>query len=232
MLNLDLNEEIINPRRLETERRVLVMTAVAVERDAVLHGLGGDKRFDVMVAGVGSVAAAVKTAKVLASTEYGLVVSAGIAGGFPGRAEVGSLVVANKIIAADLGVETPEGFSSLAELGFGSINIGVDPSLVNKVTGALLAVKLSVSIGPIITVSTATGTTASAVEMARRVPGAAAEAMEGYGVALAAQNYGVSVLEIRVISNLVGPRDRTVWRIKEALHVLEEASAVLLEVLL
>ena len=231
-MNFDLNEEIANTRRLESERRVLVMTAVAVERDAVLRGLRGDIRFDVMVAGVGPVAAAVNTAKVLAITEYGLVISAGIGGGFPGRAEVGSLVVANEIVAADLGVETPEGFSSLAELGFGSTNVRVDASLVNKVTGAMLAVKLPVSIGPIITISTATGTEATAAEMVRRVPGAAAEAMEGYGVALAAHNCGVPVLEIRAISNLVGPRDRTAWHIKEALDVLEEASSVLLEVLL
>ncbi len=231
-MNLDLNEKITNSRRLESERRVLVMTAVAVEWDAVLRGLRGDKRFDVMVAGVGPVAAAVNTAKVLAINEYGLVISAGIAGGFPGRAEVGSLVVANEIVAADLGVETPEGFSSLDELGFGSTNIRVDASLVNKVTGAMFAVKIPVSIGPIITVSTATGTADSAAEMARRVPGAAAEAMEGYGVALAAHNYGVPVLEIRAISNTIGPRDRTAWQIKEALDVLEKASSVLLEVLL
>lgn len=231
-MNLVLNEEITNHWRPESEMRVLVMTAVAVERDAVLRGLRGDKRFDVMVAGVGPIAAAVNTAKVLAITEYGLVVSAGIGGGFPGRAEVGSLVVADKIVAADLGVETSEGFSSLDELGFGSINIEVDASLVNKVTGAMLAVKLPISIGPIITVSTATGTAASAAEMIRRVPGAVAEAMEGYGVALAARNSGVPVLEIRAISNLVGPRDRAAWHIKEALDVLEEASSVLLEVLL
>ena len=231
IMNLDLDEEIRNPWRLESEMRVLVMTAVAVERDAVLRGLGGDKRFDVMVVGVGPVAAAVNTAQVLAITEYGLVVSAGIGGGFPGKAEVGSLVVANKIVAADLGVETPEGFSSLDELGFGSTNVEVDASLVNKVTAAMLAEKLTVSIGPIITVSTATGTAASTAEMARRVPGAAAEAMEGYGVALAARNCGVPALEIRSISNPVGPRDRTGWRIKEALDVLEQASSVLLEVL-
>ncbi len=230
-MNLDSDEKVINTLRPESKMRVLVMTAVAVERDAVLRGLGGDKRFDVLLAGVGPVAAAVNTAKVLAITEYGLVVSAGIGGGFSGRAEMGSLVVANDIVAADLGVETPEGFSSLAELGFGSTNIEVDASLVNKLTEAMLELKLPVNTGPIITVSTATGTAASASEMARRVPGVAAEAMEGYGVALAARYCGVPVLEIRAISNPVGPRDRTAWQIKKALNVLEEASTILLEVL-
>lgn len=233
-MNPELNEEKmpINPRKREPGKRVLVMTAVPVERDAVLRGLNSDPRFDVLLAGVGPAAAAANTAKVLAVAEYDLVVSAGIGGGFPGRAEVGSLVVANEIVAADLGAETPEGFSSLDELGFGFTRVRVDAGLVNRLTGALLAAKLPVSTGPVLTVSTVTGTAASAAKMAARVPGAAAEAMEGYGVAFAAQDCGLPILEFRSISNLVGPRDRTAWRIKEALDVLEAAGSVLLEVIL
>jgi futalosine hydrolase len=217
--------------RPESGLRVLVVTAVSAERDAVLRGLHGDTRFDVLVAGVGSVAAAVRTAQVLATVEYDLVVSAGIGGGFPDRAEVGSLVVANEIVAADLGAETPEGFSSLDELGFGSTRVPVDAGLVKRVTEALLAAKLPVHTGSVLTVSTVTGTAETAAELAARVPGATAEAMEGYGVALAAQDRGIPILEIRAISNPVGPRDRTAWRIKEALDALEAASSVFLEVL-
>jgi len=211
---------------------VLVFTAVSAEREAVLRGLRGDRRFDLLIAGVGPVSAAVSTAKALVTNDYGLVVCAGVGGGFPGKAEVGSLVVANEIIAADLGVETSEGFSSLDELGFGATRIKVDAGLVNSVGEALAAAKLPVKIGPVLTVSTVTGTAESAAELAARVPGATAEAMEGYGVAYAATNdFGIPTLELRAISNLVGPRDRAAWRIKEALDILESASSVLLEVL-
>jgi futalosine hydrolase len=212
--------------------RILVMTAVAAEREAVLRGLQNDNRFDVLIAGVGPVAAAANTAKVLATAAYGLVVSAGIGGGFPGKAEVGSLVVASEIVAADLGVQTPEGFRSLDELGFGSTRIPVRVGLLNAVADALRAARLPVKTGPVLTVSTVTGTAESAAELAARVPGATAEAMEGYGVAFAAQERGVPVLELRAISNLVGPRDRDAWRIEEALTVLAAASTVLSEVLL
>ncbi len=211
--------------------RFLVMTAVSVEQDAVLRGLNNDKRFDVLVAGVGSAAAAASTAKALAIADYDLVVSAGIGGGFPGKAEVGSLVIANEIVAADLGAETPEGFISLDELGFGSTRIGVDSNLISRVAKAVLEAKLPVITGPVLTVSTVSGTTETAIELSQRVQGAAAEAMEGYGVAIAANNQGVPVLEIRAISNLVGPREPTAWRIKEALKVLERASSILVEVL-
>ena len=219
------------PFRLKAEKRVLVMTAVSAERDAVLRGLHRNSRFDVLVAGVGSVVAAVNTTRALATAEYNLVISAGIGGGFLGRAEVGSLVVANKIVVADLGAETPEGFRSVAELGFGFTQIQIDASLVDNLYGALLTARIPVNIGPVLTVSTVTGTASRAVALAARIPGATAEAMEGYGVGFAAHDRGLPVLEIRAISNLVGPRDRSTWRIKEALDVLEAASAVLMEVL-
>jgi len=208
------------------------MTAVSAEKDAVLRGLHSDSRFDVLVAGVGSVVAAVNTARALATAEYSLVISAGIGGGFPGRAKVGSLVVSNEIVVADLGAETLEGFRSVDELGFGFTQIQVDASLVDRFTKALLVAKLPANSGPVLTVSTVTGTAARGVELAARIPGATAEAMEGYGVGFAALDLGLPVLEIRAISNMVGPRDRSTWRIKDALDVLEAASAVLTEVLI
>lgn len=216
---------------MQSNSRVLVITAVSAERDAVVRGLQGDTRFDVLAAGVGSVATAVSTAKALSGAQYSLVICAGIAGGFSGKAEVGSLVVATEIIVADLGTETSEGFCSLDELGFGITRIQIETNLVEQITRALRNAKLPVKMGPVLTVSTVTGTAASAAELATRVPGATAEAMEGYGVGLAAYDRGLPVLEIRSISNLVGPRDRSAWRIKEALDVLEAAITVLTEVL-
>lgn len=221
----------LTPSRQQSARRVLVITAVSAERDAVLRGLHNDTRFDVMAAGVGAVVAAITTAKALAASEYSLVISAGIGGGFPCRAEVGSLVVANEIVVADLGAETPEGFCSLDELGYGFTHLQIDASLVDRVTRGLLMAKLPVNIGPVLSVSTITGTTARSVDLTTRVPGATAEAMEGFGVGCAAQDYGVPVLEIRAISNMVGPRERSKWRINEALDVLEAACSVLAEVL-
>ena len=223
---------ILIPGRQQAETRVLVVTAVSAEKDAVLRGLHGDTRFEVLVAGVGSVVAAVKTAKELAAAKYSLVISAGIGGGFPGRAEVGSLVMANEIVVADLGVETLEGFRSVDELGFGYTQIQTDASLVDRVTRALLVAKIPFTMGPVLTVSTVTGTAAKGVEMAARVADATAEAMEGFGVGVAAVESGLPVLEMRAISNIVGPRERSKWRIKEALEVLEAASAVLSEVIL
>lgn len=65
-------------------RRVLIVTAVAAERDAVLRGLKGSDRFHVIAAGAGTAAAAAGTAAALAAGSYGCVISAGIGGGFQG----------------------------------------------------------------------------------------------------------------------------------------------------
>lgn len=214
-----------------TKSRILVVTAVGAERDAVMRGVGTDGRFDVLAAGVGSAIAAAQTARALAAGHYGLVISAGIGGGFAGRAAVGTLVIASEIVAADLGAETPEGFCSVDELGFGSARVQIAGELAGKLTDKLSEGGAVVCLGPVLTVSTVTGTSGSAKQLADRIPGAAAEAMEGYGVAVAAQLYGVPVLEIRSISNLVGPRDRAAWRIGDALESLQLASSILPEVL-
>ena len=54
--------------------------------------------------------------------------------------------------------------------------------------------------------------------------------MEGFGVAVAAQNMGIPFLEIRAVSNPVGSRNRGAWKIEAALERLAEAGAVIREV--
>ncbi|GAB2834561.1 futalosine hydrolase [Streptomyces daliensis] len=240
---------------------VLVVTAVAPERDAVTRACGEEPGrralpggyeahrvrpadaaddgpgqalpvLDVLAAGVGPAAAAAGTATALtaaavADEPYGLVVSAGIGGGFaaPGTG-TGAVVVASAIVAADLGARTAEGFAPVTALGFGTDTHHPPAGLVRAAAGATGAVT-----GPVLTVSTVTGTAERAAELAALHPGAAAEAMEGFGVAEAAAAHGVPVLEIRTVSNPVGPRDRAAWRIPEALGALGGAFEALLPVL-
>ncbi|MGV9556722.1 futalosine hydrolase [Streptomyces sp. NPDC003522] len=227
--------------------RVLVATAVPAERDAVarafpeparevrlpgvpaLHRAGAGR--DLLAAGVGPALAAASTATALtaaalAGTPYGLVVSAGIAGGFAPGAPLGSLVVADEITAADLGAETAEGFLPVTELGFGTVTHHPPADLVRQAANATGA-----RTGTVLTVSTVTGTAARAAALRARHPRALAEAMEGFGVAEAAAAHGVPVLEVRAVSNPVGPRDRAAWRIGEALAALTTAFGKLAPVL-
>ncbi|HEX4728120.1 MAG TPA: futalosine hydrolase [Jatrophihabitans sp.] len=212
--------------------KILIVTAVAAERDAILanrHSEAGRLAelpvqrcqtgaglVEVICGGVGAVAAALSTAAVLGQqVGYQLVIAAGIGGGF-GPAVPGSVVVADAVVQADLGAETADGgFCPLAELGWGEVRFGLDPGLT-----AELAHRAEARTGAVLTVSTVTGTAARAEALHSAHPDALAEAMEGAGVYQAAQQAGIQFAELRAISNRVGPRDRDSWQIPAALAAL------------
>ena len=229
---------------------ILVICAVAAERYAVVRNLGSATPIEVaglsgvtvdtsagelqvFDGGPGPVAAALSTASLLAlGPEYDLVISAGIAGGFRGRAEIGDIVLADQVIAADQGVMTDEGFSTLRDLGLpgeGGYAVGNVEHRARLASGPyrLLA-------GDILTLSSMTGTDARAAELASRYPRAVAEAMEGYGVIEATRRSSertgrdIPFAEIRAISNIIGRRDRSTWNIPLALGALADVMSTLL----
>jgi futalosine hydrolase len=221
---------------------LLVVTAVAAERDAILAGLGAsgvnavDATDDqstagahVLAVGVGIAAAAARTARWLTQRQltgqapYHAVISAGIGGAYARRVALGDIVVARRTIAADLGADSPDGFLTLSDLGFGTDAADGDPGLFDRVAASLP----SALTGSVLSVHTVTGTAARAMELAERHPDAVAEAMEGWGVATAAEDHGVPFVEIRAVSNLVGPRDRSAWRIDLAMGSLTRVGKAL-----
>lgn len=234
--------------------RLLVVTAVPAERDAVLRDLGGDVagvpeaavvrtpagEVTAAVVGVGPVKAAVGTCGLLAALgPFDLVVSAGVAGGLARRAGPAALVVATSARYTDLGSLTDEGFLDLQALGLDAL--GMDVCSVRACPdGAPLLDRLRRSAdvgggvvgagvvgGEVLTVTTMTGTDARAAELADAHPGAVAEAMEGWGVSEAALADGVRWAEVRAISNAVGRRDRGGWDLPGALDALSRGFAVL-----
>jgi futalosine hydrolase len=210
--------------RIRPDTRLLVVTAVKAEQQAVLGGLSRqDGRISVEVGGVGPAIAAASTARLLARAEaagtpYTAVVCAGIAGGL--TAGPGAIVVGTRAVAADLGSDSQDGFFSVDELGFGTSTVDCDGELV---AGLRRLLPMAV-VGEILTVSTVTGTRTRAAELTSRHPAALAEGMEGYGVGIAAVLASVPFAEIRTISNPVGLRDRANWRVDEALTALTTAA--------
>ncbi|MBB3113554.1 futalosine hydrolase [Paenibacillus phyllosphaerae] len=215
---------------MAVNERILIVTSVEAEREAIRRGIGDTERFEVAVVGVGSASAAAGTAAALANGSYRLVINAGIGGGFAGQADIGTLVIASECVAADLGAETADGFVLIDELGFGSARIQTESQLSDSWQMKLGQAGITSIVAPIVTVTTVTGTASTASKLETLVPGAAAEAMEGFGAATAAKLFATPFIEIRAISNAVGPRNREDWRIKDALMALEAASKVLVEV--
>jgi futalosine hydrolase len=212
---------------------LLVVTAVEAEAAAVRAGLTTDS-VTVVPVGVGSAIAAATTARLLALAEsagrpYSGVVSAGIGGGFVGRAPVGATVLATRTVAADLGAEAPGGFIPVDQLGMPPDQLGAEPSIATDpaLTATLRNALPHAVLGAVLTVNTVTGTADSTRQLVARHPDAVAEGMEGYGVACAATGARVPFAELRTISNPIGPRDRAAWRMREALAALTAAAAAL-----
>lgn len=149
-----------------------------------------------LVTGIGPVEAAAATSRALVTSAPSAVINAGIAGGFSGRAAVGDAFA----------IETDH----LAELGVGGGGIDLitradsDPKLLE------ICRRLGARIGSAITVATITETPARAEDLAMRFE-AEVEAMEGFAVLRSAAVAGIPALELRGISNVVGPREQGGW---------------------
>lgn len=201
--------------------RILIVTAVEAEAAALRRGLPADAAHGVtvLVGGVGAARAGAAASRALAlDPGLGAVISAGVGGAFPGRAEPGALLLARRVVAADLGADGPDGYLSVDELGFGTATLEA-----GRVPG------LDAVVGGILTVTTATGTDERAAELIRRHPDAVGEAMEGFGVAAAAELADLPFAEVRAVSNLVGRRDRDAWRLDLAFAALTAAARPIAE---
>lgn len=215
-----------------TGMRVLIVVATHTEA-ARLRDLEGEGA-RVVVCGVGPVAAALSTQAALLEAPCDLAVSAGIGGAYPGSGlRPGDLAVSSELIQADLGADDAGTF-----LGLDALGLSVEPKLESGPghTGrfaawagaAGLAARTGAACGPALTLCTVTGSVAATRTLEARYPGALTEGMEGAGVAHAAYRCGVPALEVRGVSNLVGPRDRSAWRIGEALAATRRGLEALL----
>jgi futalosine hydrolase len=176
---------------------ILVVCAVAQE----LRHWKPRPHVEMLVTGIGPVEAAAATSRALALSPPRAVVNAGIAGGFAGRAALGDAFAIEIDHLAELGIEDGSLLPGAARL---VAKAESDPELLDA------ARRAGARIGSAITVATITATQARADDLARRFE-AEVEAMEGFAVLRSAIVAGVPAVELRGISNLVGPRERSGW---------------------
>lgn len=176
--------------------------------------------------GVGKAAAAAALAQRLATDRIAAVVAFGVAGSYPGPHAplLGELVIVDRETFGDEGVETPEGFATLGDLGLGDdAAIEADVALVRRASAVLGVRAVSGA-----TVSTCSGTDARARALAQRT-GALVETMEGAAIALACRRFDVPWVQLRAISNRTGDRDRGGWDLPRATQAVQAAVRTLLD---
>jgi len=209
---------------------------------AIVQGRLGPHPTWLVHAGVGKANAAAATAHLLTQNSPDLVISFGCGGSYPGGdLAVGDLAVATEALYGDEGVMGPEGFLDMKTLDLALLQnedgpvfgrFPVDSSIVETLRSILASAMAPrrVGFGPVVTVSTCSGTLTAGQALARRT-GGIAENMEGAAVAQVCALFGVPFLEFRGISNLVEDRDRSRWDLAAGSETAQKAVLAALEVL-
>ena len=140
----------------------------------------------------------------------------GVGGAYPGCGlATGDLVLAEKEVYADAGVLTEDGLLGVETIGIELLRKGgrkyfnefpLDGRLLKRASRILGGVRA----GVFATVNASTGTMERASEILQHY-GAVCENMEGAAVAQVCKRYGVRVLELRGISNIIPERNRDKW---------------------
>ena len=167
----------------------------------------------VVVSDVGAVNAAYALTRAIEHERPEGIIVCGIGGAYPDSGlKIGDVICAESECYGDLGASSPEGFLDMRALGFPVV--AGEPPIYNTLPMQIFPAARRV---PFVTLNTCTGTEVNARA------GWAVENMEGAAVAHVAALAGIPVGEIRGISNVVGRRDKSTWRVKEAATAAQEA---------
>jgi len=199
-----------------------------------IHG----KEVIYMVSGMGKVNAAHAATLLLEKFSPDKIILFGVGGAYPSAGlSVGDIAVAEKEVYGDEGAQLKEGFQGAEFIGIPLVKRGrrrffnefpLDRKLVERAVESSLRVTryaspvTDVKSGTFVTVSTCTGTKKKARELERRF-GAICENMEGTAVAHICTLYGMPLMEIRGISNIVEDRDKSKWDMKLAADNCQKA---------
>ncbi|MFA4828148.1 MAG: futalosine hydrolase [Thermodesulfovibrionales bacterium] len=160
-----------------------------------------------------------------------IIINFGIGGAYPSSGlRVGDIAIADKEIYGDEGLWLKDGFHTVDSTGIPFLKKGrrkyfnefqLDKKLAGKaikcfrLTPDPLSLAPKIKSGTFVTVSASTGTNKRAKELEKRF-NAICENMEGAAIAHVCAMYGIPMLEVRGISNIVEDRDRGKWDIKTA----------------
>lgn len=206
--------------------------ALASPHDGTIFGVAAcDGRLDLVpvrlaVCGLGRASTAFHLARLLLDRPQA-VLQYGVGGAFPVGPPVGAVALATEDVYADLGVATEQDWLPAGVLGIPLLERGgtryYDAFPCAAEATAAAAAILDAQTGRFVTVETVTGTATRVNELAHR-HGPVAESMEGAAAAHACALDGVPFVQLRAMSNVVGPRDRSAWKLDEAVQTAVDAT--------
>ncbi|WP_207515515.1 futalosine hydrolase [Longitalea luteola] len=181
--------------------------------------IGGNK-FEVLITGIGSLSTAYWLTKTIGKKRPDLLIQAGVAGSFSNEYPPGSLVLVQEEVCGDLGVEENDEFNDVFDMGLPQIT---DPytgkSLVNHHLDLLQRHNLPLVKG--VTISEIT-TRPTRIRQLQQKYQPVVESMEGAAFHYVALIEKIPYIQLRAVSNVVGERDKSKWKMKEAIEKLNE----------
>lgn len=184
----------------------------------------------VELCGFGMVAAAARTAQLIAERRPRRVILVGIAGALDDRLAVGDACRFGQVSCYGIGAGSGDGFQSAESMGWQQWP--GDPPDPAAVIGDTISCDIEAATDAppacLLTVCAAAASEADVIARRRMFPAAVAEDMEGFAVALACRLHGVPVDIVRGISNTAGDRDASRWQIEAACRAAAELAAVVL----
>lgn len=175
---------------------------------------------DVLITGVGVPATIYHLQKRIQQLDYDIIIQAGIGGTFIDEITPGQTVLVKQDLFGDLGMEEKENFNTIFEAGFADANeFPFEKSwLVNPHTifqaSTLPAVKA-------VTVNKVTDNALQKQQLINKFS-PQVESMEGAALHYVCLQEKIPFLQIRSITNEVGERDKTKWKMKEAIINLND----------
>ena len=217
---------------------MLIVAATAAEIDPLLavltQGSNSDERLrsckranhdiDVLTTGVGMVATAAWSSRVLAMREYDVALNLGVCGSFDSEIPAGDVVHVISEELPEMGAEADHDFLSLQDLKLLARDDFPfrDGRLINP-EPPIIAVLQELPRVHGITVNTVHGRDSSIAAVRQRCK-PQVETMEGAAFMYSCLIRGTPFAEIRAVSNVVEKRNRAAWKLGEAIDNLNSAA--------
>lgn len=173
---------------------------------------------DILITGVGAPATIYALTKALQKKRYDLVIQAGIAGTFRNAFAPGETFAVKSDVFADLGIHERDDFFTLFDKGFA--NADESPYSNGRLENPSDDF-FSLSPATAITINTVSDKYAQAELFVKKYD-PDIESMEGAAFHYVCISEGVKFLQLRSISNFVGERVKTNWKMKESIATLNE----------
>ena len=169
----------------------------------------------VLITGVGITATTFALTRHLLTHTYDLVLQVGVGGSFDTNIPLGSLHLITSDRFADLGAEDHDQYLDIFDLGLLSPHEApyVDGALLTPILPLHQSIGLPTATG--VTVNTVSGSAATIASRSRYA--CTVESMEGAALHYVCLQLAVPFAQVRSISNYVTPRNKSLWKMKDAI---------------